>query len=220
MLRRGSPMIWFQYAPLHLLTQAYRRRRTRWRSACALDPETELDSRTGARAQEISPGQPSLNGSALAAKIERHCGMIAACSPAPDFVRVAGIARACAGKDPTEPHARLRLPMPAPPGRSGALRRAPSTPFKRDPTRRHPRRHRVVREHGAYAIWSGWGKIIAEFEAKQQEPPGTAARILDYSAIWIHADGSARMLEHEIIRIQSRKASRSMPSKGCPMAWC
>ena len=35
--------------------------------------------------------------------------------------------------------------------------------------------------------------------------PGTAARVLDYSAIRVHEDGSARMLEHEIIGIQSRE---------------
>ncbi len=48
-------------------------------------------------------------------------------------------------------------------------------------------------------------KVIAEFEAQKPEMPGTAARVLDYSAIWIHADGSARMLEHEILYIQSRE---------------
>ena len=32
---------------------------------------------------------------------------------------------------------------------------------------------------------------------------GTAARVLDYAAVWVHADGSSSMLEHEIIRIQS-----------------
>jgi tetratricopeptide (TPR) repeat protein len=48
-------------------------------------------------------------------------------------------------------------------------------------------------------------KIIAEYEASKTEMPGTAARVLDYSAIWIHPDGSARMLEHEIIGIQSRE---------------
>ena len=48
-------------------------------------------------------------------------------------------------------------------------------------------------------------KVIAEFEAQKPDMPGTAARVLDYSAIWIHADGSARMLEHEILAIQSRE---------------
>src|SRR6185295_2244594 len=48
-------------------------------------------------------------------------------------------------------------------------------------------------------------KVIAEYEASQQSMPGTAARVLDYSALWVHPDGSARMLEHEIICIQSRE---------------
>ena len=48
-------------------------------------------------------------------------------------------------------------------------------------------------------------KVIAEFEASGVRMPGTAARVLDYSTIWVHADGSARMLEHEIIGIQSRE---------------
>src|SRR5206468_8474126 len=39
-------------------------------------------------------------------------------------------------------------------------------------------------------------KVIADYEAAAQKMPGTAARVLDYSAMWIHGDGSARMLEH------------------------
>jgi hypothetical protein len=30
--------------------------------------------------------------------------------------------------------------------------------------------------------------------------------VLDYSAVWVHADGSSEMLEHEIMRIQSQEA--------------
>ncbi len=45
--------------------------------------------------------------------------------------------------------------------------------------------------------------VIREAEAKGARLPGTAARVLDYAALWIARDGSARMLEHEIIRIQS-----------------
>ncbi len=48
--------------------------------------------------------------------------------------------------------------------------------------------------------------IIKEFEASGRNLPGTAARVLDYAAIWVHADGSSRMLEHEVIRIQSPEA--------------
>jgi PAS domain-containing protein len=46
-------------------------------------------------------------------------------------------------------------------------------------------------------------KVIADFEAQKPNMPGTAARVLDYSTIWVHADGSARMLEHEVLYIQS-----------------
>ncbi|HVJ14111.1 MAG TPA: DUF3857 domain-containing protein [Polyangiaceae bacterium] len=52
--------------------------------------------------------------------------------------------------------------------------------------------------------------IIAEFEKSGVQLPGTAARVLDYAAVWVHADGSSRMLEHEIIRVQSAEAIRDM----------
>ncbi|NUO54422.1 MAG: hypothetical protein HOV80_36730, partial [Polyangiaceae bacterium] len=42
--------------------------------------------------------------------------------------------------------------------------------------------------------------------AKQDGQVGTAARVLDYAAIIVHADGSARMLEHEILHMASREA--------------
>ena len=48
--------------------------------------------------------------------------------------------------------------------------------------------------------------IIREYEASGETMPGTAARILDYGVNWIHPDGSGRMLEHSIIRIQSQEA--------------
>jgi cellulose synthase operon protein C len=35
---------------------------------------------------------------------------------------------------------------------------------------------------------------------------GNAARVLDYAAIWVHRDGSARMLEHEILHMRTREA--------------
>lgn len=53
-------------------------------------------------------------------------------------------------------------------------------------------------------------KVIAEFEASGQTMPGTAARVLDYAALWVHPDGSARMLEHEIICVQSREAIQEL----------
>lgn len=48
--------------------------------------------------------------------------------------------------------------------------------------------------------------IVREYEASRSTMAGTAARVLDYGVNWIHPDGSSRMLEHEIIRIQSQEA--------------
>lgn len=52
--------------------------------------------------------------------------------------------------------------------------------------------------------------VIAEYERAGKELAGTAARVLDYSVVWVHADGSSRMLEHEIIRVQSAEAITEM----------
>lgn len=46
-------------------------------------------------------------------------------------------------------------------------------------------------------------EVIKSYESRGQHMPGTAARVLDYAAMWIRSDGSSRMLEHEIVRIQS-----------------
>ncbi|WP_437276899.1 hypothetical protein WME90_37460 [Sorangium sp. So ce375] len=59
-------------------------------------------------------------------------------------------------------------------------------------------------------------KVIAEHEASGEVMPGTAARVLDYSAMWVHEDGSARMLQHEIIRIQSREAIQEHAEQRVP----
>ena len=51
---------------------------------------------------------------------------------------------------------------------------------------------------------------------------GTAARVLDYSALWVHPDGSSDMLEHEILRIQSQeeigRESEQQPPSGLVFA--
>ncbi|HEY2409795.1 MAG TPA: hypothetical protein VGI10_27505, partial [Polyangiaceae bacterium] len=52
--------------------------------------------------------------------------------------------------------------------------------------------------------------IIDEYEKSGVILPGTAARVLDYAAFWVHADGSNRMLEHELIKVQSAEAITSM----------
>lgn len=49
-------------------------------------------------------------------------------------------------------------------------------------------------------------QVIREYEARGEHLEGTAARVLDYGAVWVRADGSSRMLEHEVIRIQSEEA--------------
>lgn len=49
-------------------------------------------------------------------------------------------------------------------------------------------------------------EVIREYEARGQHLEGTAARVLDYGAVWVRADGSSRMLEHEVLRIQSEEA--------------
>ncbi len=51
--------------------------------------------------------------------------------------------------------------------------------------------------------------VIREFEAWEKaghRMEGTAARVLDYAAVWVHPDASSEMLEHEILRIQSQEA--------------
>lgn len=59
-------------------------------------------------------------------------------------------------------------------------------------------------------------RVIREFEESGRELQGTAARVLDYSALWIHADASARMLEHEVVRIQSAEAIREFSEYSPP----
>ena len=52
--------------------------------------------------------------------------------------------------------------------------------------------------------------VIAAYEQTGRHLPGTAARVLDYAAVWAKADGSSRMLEHEVVRIQSPEAATGM----------
>lgn len=52
--------------------------------------------------------------------------------------------------------------------------------------------------------------VISEYERSGVELDGTAARVLDYAAVWVHTDGSSRMLEHEIVRVQSAEAITDM----------
>ena len=61
-------------------------------------------------------------------------------------------------------------------------------------------------------------RAFQAWEAAGHHMDGTAARVLDYSAIWVHDDGSSEMLEHEIQRqatlTRSRLAGSSTSSNG------
>jgi tetratricopeptide (TPR) repeat protein len=62
-------------------------------------------------------------------------------------------------------------------------------------------------------------KVIRDFEAWEKtgkRMEGSAARVLDYSTLWVQSDGSSLMLEHEIVRVQSqegiaREAEQNQP---------
>lgn len=58
--------------------------------------------------------------------------------------------------------------------------------------------------------------VIRAYEKSGRRMPGTAARILDYAAVWVHADGSSSLLEHEIIRIQSAEAITRLAEENRP----
>jgi tetratricopeptide (TPR) repeat protein len=59
-------------------------------------------------------------------------------------------------------------------------------------------------------------EVIRQYEAASETLDGTAARVLDYSVLWVHDDGSARMLEHEIIRVQSQEAITKLAEQRVP----
>lgn len=49
-------------------------------------------------------------------------------------------------------------------------------------------------------------RVIADYEKAGEHQAATAARVLDYTALWVKSDGSSRLLSHEIVRIQSKEA--------------
>jgi tetratricopeptide (TPR) repeat protein len=63
---------------------------------------------------------------------------------------------------------------------------------------------KVIKEFEAWEKPEGSARSAGDGKAKHME--GTAARILDYAATWVHPDGSSEMLEHEILRMQSQEA--------------
>lgn len=46
-------------------------------------------------------------------------------------------------------------------------------------------------------------EVIRQYEQGGRHQPASAARVLDYGVLWVLADGSSRLLEHEIVRMQS-----------------
>jgi hypothetical protein len=62
-------------------------------------------------------------------------------------------------------------------------------------------------------------KVLAEFDASRVKLPGGAARVLDYGAMRVFPDGSFRMLEHEIIRIQDASGIQSQAETPLPRGW-
>lgn len=58
--------------------------------------------------------------------------------------------------------------------------------------------------------------VIAAFEQAGGKMEAAAVRVLDYGVTWVHRDGSSRLLEHEIIRVQSQDAIRSMAEQNVP----
>lgn len=58
--------------------------------------------------------------------------------------------------------------------------------------------------------------VVRQFETSGAKMDGAAVRVLDYGVVWVHPDGSARMLEHEIVRVQSQDAISSMAEQQVP----
>ena len=115
-------------------------------------------------------------------------------------------------KHPRDAHARFRLAdLAYAKGDSGALRRALAAGLQAGaPT--EDLRAAIDLVEGATDLepYRQDGRaIIRDYQAWEKaghHMEGTAARVLDYSAIWVHDDGSSEMLEHEIQKIQSQEA--------------
>lgn len=115
-------------------------------------------------------------------------------------------------KNPEDAQTRLRLAdLAYAKGDSGALRRALAEALQAG-SKGNAIRDAVDIVEGATLLepYRTDGRaVIREFEAwekKGKHMEGTAARVLDYAATWVHPDGSSEMLEHEILRMQSQEA--------------
>ena len=59
-------------------------------------------------------------------------------------------------------------------------------------------------------------KVIAAYEKTGVQMDAPAVRVLDYGVTWVHPDGSSRMLEHEIVRVQSQEAITKLAEQRIP----
>ncbi len=115
-------------------------------------------------------------------------------------------------KHPRDAHARFRLAdLAYAKGDRGALRRALAAAVQAGATG-DDLRAAIDLVEGATDLEpyrKDGRRIIRDFQAWEKaghHMDGTAARVLDYSAIWVHDDGSSEMLEHEIQKLQSQEA--------------
>lgn len=118
-------------------------------------------------------------------------------------------------KHPRDAQARFRLADRAlAKGESGALRRALAAALQANGSA-DELRAAIDLVEGATDLepYRQDGRaVISAFQAWERSGhrmDGTAARVLDYSALWVHDDGSSEMLEHEIQKIQSQEAIHS-----------
>jgi hypothetical protein len=113
-----------------------------------------------------------------------------------------------------EPHALLRLTLAEEAvarGDEGALGRAVEEAARRGaPRERLAQAAAVVEGIGPLAAYRIDGaRVLADFERADKgafETTGPSSRILDYAVLWVDEHGSASMLEHEMVRVQSREA--------------
>jgi tetratricopeptide (TPR) repeat protein len=124
------------------------------------------------------------------------------------------IAKALA-KHPMDAPARFRLADRAfAKGDTGALRRALATALQTGASTDELRAAIDLLE-GATDLepYRADGRAVIRnymaWEKSGHHMDGTAARVLDYAATWVHEDGSSEMLEHEIQKIQSQEAIAS-----------
>jgi tetratricopeptide (TPR) repeat protein len=59
-------------------------------------------------------------------------------------------------------------------------------------------------------------KVIEEFESTGGKLDAAAVRVLDYGVTWVVRDGSSRLLEHEIVRVQSQDAIAALTEQRVP----